>query len=559
MRTWCQYLTDRTNILTAISAEPTQTNAGLTQLYGGSTADIATQHYSRDLGPESGWFPVRDCWETEFASNVPPASSNEPVGPGSSVSSETDPIKLVMAAAFAWGANLPMYVYHTSAGVRRDVTFQSMAGVGDFIHLNEILPGEIASWIRNDGKEASAAFTTYSNGQANKWWPEVGGATSGVVRNTGKIKGGEFYTFPIGILSGGVELEARRPMSFQVYNPLTGAVVYNMTKSTGEHFTLAQGPRAYVIKGIFTDVIGPTTEVSIDLGSPDVQAGMTHPQNADGETVPFTIGGRTGRKNSNPADDFYFYFGVSDAFAYQGSKPNVYVLADYYDSGTHSISLQYDASGGAYNTAGDVTLTNTNTWKQAVWHLNDAYFGNRENAGADFRIACIGPTFYLDKIMVTTVAPGPPVIAEVAPDPKLIYPGAPYSQQLTLTQGSPAPTWSVVQGPVGLLVNGAALVSGWTPSAANLGDHLIEIQASNSQGSDTEIWVVRVLSVFDFNLDGDVDLNDFGHLQTCFSGSGVPFGAGCEDADSNSDGDVDSSDFNTFLPCLTGSDRVPGC
>jgi len=126
-----------------------------------------------------------------------------------------------------------------------------------------------------------------------------------------------------------------------------------------------------------------------------------------------------------------------------------------------------------------------------------------------------------------------------------------------LTQGSPPPTWSILQGPPGALVNGSGLVSGWTTSS--FGDFTFNVQAINSEGSDTESWVVRVLSRFDFDEDGDVDTSDFAHVQTCFSGDGFPTDSGCADADANADGDVDTFDFNTFLPCLAGADQPPGC
>jgi hypothetical protein len=51
-----------------------------------------------------------------------------------------------------------------------------------------------------------------------------------------------------------------------------------------------------------------------------------------------------------------------------------------------------------------VTLTGSSTWKQQVFHVTDAYFGNRQNAGADFRISKSGGgLFYLD--LVRLVAP----------------------------------------------------------------------------------------------------------------------------------------------------------
>src|SRR5205085_5691076 len=140
----------------------------------------------------------------------------------------------------------------------------------------------------------------------------------------------------------------------------------------------------------------------------------------------------------DPSNDFYFYFNVNDAWAYQGSKPNVYIRMDYYDAGTPTLSLQYDSIGPDFsyyykNVAGP-TIGNTNIWKHYTWHVTDANFGNRQNAGADFRIAgAVGATFYLDIVRVSTDQPLPPIIAAVSPNPDPIFNGTPYVKQLTLT------------------------------------------------------------------------------------------------------------------------------
>lgn len=250
LREFTQYLAERTTIPVAITSNDDTSNAGITALYKDSAADIATVHFSRDIRTvEGGWLPVRDCYRAGQLPGVPPVSSNEPVGPGSSVSAENDPIKLVMAAAFAWGANLPMYVFHSRAGVFGKVPFHAMAGVTNYAHLQNILPPDFSSWVRNDGKEAAAPFTAFANGQANCWWPEVSAPTSGAVRNTGASKGAAFITLPIGILSGGLTLQARRSLRCDVYNPLTGTDVQNLTLKAGQQFALPQGPGAYIIKG----------------------------------------------------------------------------------------------------------------------------------------------------------------------------------------------------------------------------------------------------------------------------------------------------------------------
>jgi hypothetical protein len=192
---------------------------------------------------------------------VPPVSSNEPIGAGSSVSTETDPIKLCSAAVFAYIANLPSYVYHSRAGTfgwvnccppsGGEVTFESTAGINAYQHLRQILPPDLASWNRNDGLESTAPFTVFCNGQTNKYWPDVSSPTNGCDRNIGSTKGKEFICYPMGILPGGVMLKARRPMSFQLLNPLTGAVSNSFTLGSGYQVTLPQGSGAWILKGAF--------------------------------------------------------------------------------------------------------------------------------------------------------------------------------------------------------------------------------------------------------------------------------------------------------------------
>ena len=58
----------------------------------------------------------------------------------------------------------------------------------------------------------------------------------------------------------------------------------------------------------------------------------------------------------------------------------------------------------------------------------------------------------------------------------------------------------------------------------------------------------------DFNRDGDVDMEDFGHLQICLAGSAAPqTDPACQDTDLNTDSRVDRTDADTFLGCLSGS------
>jgi hypothetical protein len=317
-----------------------------------------------------------------------------------------------------------------------------------------------------------------------------------------------------------------------------------------------QGPHAYIIRGVFTDVPDPSSDVTLDLGSPDVANGINHPQNTDGNTTATSMGGRNCRMNVNPAVDRYFYFSVNDAFAFQASRADVYILVEYFDSGTNPITLEYDSTGSAYNVGGTITLTGTNTWKCETFHLADAFFGNRQNVGADFRLGDVSNSFYLDTVRVSVHPVIAPVVGEVAPV-QITYPGTAYSQQLMLTQGHPAPEWMLLEGPAGAAVNASGLISGWTPGG--FGDYAFTVQAANCEGVSARSWVVRVTSRMDYDLDLDVDQADYGFLQRCMSGTGIGYETGCAPADLEPDGVVDGADFSQFLPCMVGADRLPGC
>lgn len=75
-------------------------------------------------------------------------------------------------------------------------------------------------------------------------------------------------------------------------------------------------------------------------------------------------------------------------------------------------------------------------------------------------------------------------------------------------------------------------------------------------------WVIHITSASpspDLDGDGDVDQEDFGVFQTCFSGSGHIYPAGCARADLGSDGDVDGDDLSVFVNCMNGPNQPPGC
>ena len=253
LRAFAEYLDSRTEIPIAITSnhdwpEP-GSSKGFDLIYADSAADIATWHFSRDRRADDGWKPVYDCWQLAHRPGFPPVSSNEPIGPGSSVDSEREPIRLVMAAAFAYAAKLPMYVFHCEAGVFGKARFEETPGIDRFGQVLRLLPGDLSSWQRNDGKEARAPLTIFAGGKPNRHWPEIESARDGCVRNTGSGKDDQFICVPIGIRPGGLQIQARQSVELIAHDPLTGEALRSASMQSGERLTLPSGPGALLILG----------------------------------------------------------------------------------------------------------------------------------------------------------------------------------------------------------------------------------------------------------------------------------------------------------------------
>lgn len=165
------------------------------------------------------------------------------------MNAEREPVRLAMAAAFAYSAKLPMYVFHSEAGVFGRTRFEETPGIDCFAEVLRLLPGDLANWERNDGKEDAAPFTVFAGGQADRYWPEIDNARAGCVRNTGSRKGDQFVCVPIGIRPEGLQVEAREALEFSAYNPLTGEVLQSATMQAGERMTWPTGPGALIVLG----------------------------------------------------------------------------------------------------------------------------------------------------------------------------------------------------------------------------------------------------------------------------------------------------------------------
>ncbi|UCD27610.1 MAG: hypothetical protein JSV03_10895 [Planctomycetota bacterium] len=145
-----------------------------------------------------------------------------------------------------------------------------------------------------------------------------------------------------------------------------------------------------------------------DLGTTDIESDLNRPSSepADGTTRVKTKGSRDCRRNHTITEDHYIYFQIDDDFAYQGDLSDVYITADYWDNATGYYQLQYDGASGKSTGSDKVYVDETYSWKTKTWHIEDGYFGNRQNGSSDFRIYRSDNGYlFLDVVQVSDVKP----------------------------------------------------------------------------------------------------------------------------------------------------------
>lgn len=148
-----------------------------------------------------------------------------------------------------------------------------------------------------------------------------------------------------------------------------------------------------------TPKIVETEQVSITLGETPVSDGITA-KPGDGGAANLQTGTIAGKgywktnqsisSTDHGANILYFYFDVDDKYLFDNKDQDVYVTVEYFDSGSGTMKLQYDAHSAEFKDAPEFSYKNTNTWKTHTFKLGDAKFANRNNNG-DFRLHVTGP------------------------------------------------------------------------------------------------------------------------------------------------------------------------
>jgi hypothetical protein len=146
-------------------------------------------------------------------------------------------------------------------------------------------------------------------------------------------------------------------------------------------------------------------EAWIDLGPQDESQRLHRTSPEDGNTTAEVVAGRQCRYNSDPMQDLYFYFNVADDFvSHAAGGMAVSIDLEYYDRGGNvELTLEYDGVNGPYTLhPKSISTRGSGEWRTVRFNIEDAYFGNRQNGGSDFRLRLVqNVKVNLDRVWVT--------------------------------------------------------------------------------------------------------------------------------------------------------------
>ncbi len=279
---------------------------------------------------------------------------------------------------------------------------------------------------------------------------------------------------------------------------------------------------------------------------PGLNQGLTPTPLADG---PIQTTSQQGRTAWQVAAGKYLYFKVDDAFHRRNGEP-LYASVDYYDQGTGHFAVQYDADDfdaplcGLYKSTGNVNRGTAGTWRTATLPLPDARFANSQNGEADLRIYSSADNLLVGAVRVYYEDIGS-LLVTIEP-------------QEALAAGT---QWRLTSGPDTGWKNNGDVISGIPAGSYTITFKVVETwdapddQIVAIEEDVTTVVVGSYVRIFPSDLDGDqdVDQSDFGLLQACISGPGIPqTAAACAGALLDNDTDVDAEDLNVFRECFSG-------
>jgi hypothetical protein len=246
-------LRENTPLLVALTS-PTD-RAYQDALYAGSAANLLTMHLDRDVhGPAGAWDAVRRAWQVQFDWSGG-WTSDEPIGPGSSVATDSDPIRIAMSAAVTWLSGGAAYVLHTGAGIYGRSGTHEVGGfrpanvweqpgleriLGALRAVRSLLPADLPKWKRHN---SNANFPEYPF-ELGPLAPLIEG--NQLVRAYVATSGNRVVALPLGMKTS-VPLVPKRAMHLRAHDPVTGEVRREADVGAGATFAVPAADAVIVI------------------------------------------------------------------------------------------------------------------------------------------------------------------------------------------------------------------------------------------------------------------------------------------------------------------------
>lgn len=259
LRDLTKFLQSKIPNLVAVSAPSGDTCADQTVWYGGKVGSMVTLHLRRGQSGDGGvWDPMTQPWRGAAfrCSMVAEAySSNEPIGPQSSVRAESDPRRLASLALTTFLSGMGAHVLHTGTGVRsladparnRPADFWEIPRIDEIVAglrtVRSLLPPNLPNWARTGSQ--SPLFTGVRYRSVN--------AGPGTVDRIYVASTGTEFCGSVISLRERTPITVTRAMQLKALDLLTGAVIQEATLAKGQTMTLegASGGTAVLLRGIF--------------------------------------------------------------------------------------------------------------------------------------------------------------------------------------------------------------------------------------------------------------------------------------------------------------------
>jgi hypothetical protein len=251
-----------TGILTAESSPQQADQASFERLV--DPGQIASWHADRTYG-DNDWRFVRQAWDAKY---FPwPVTQNEPKGPASSVSPNSNPLQLAMHRALGIMCGTGAYVLHNAAGIsgidgehavggRRTANLWEMPGIDEIMRavrgIDPLLPAGVESWERSNDTW-TPPNQVHPLPATHFWSTGDGGPERGVNRNYAAVSGQNFITMPCGVHREGASFKARWACTIKVHNPLTRRIFVEGPLSPDQELWLpgsSDTMAAYIVRGM---------------------------------------------------------------------------------------------------------------------------------------------------------------------------------------------------------------------------------------------------------------------------------------------------------------------